>query len=111
MLTTAIGFLKMFYGYREAELVAARVAASTMGFITSPDGDGYTGDDLEDTQAPVVSAEPGSFEQLPQGIDIKLFDPTFPITTFSDFHKAVLCGASRLAWALAMHPWRRIWRM
>ncbi|MDE0840485.1 MAG: hypothetical protein OSB41_15740, partial [Kiritimatiellae bacterium] len=53
-------------------------AASKMGFITSPDGDGYTGDDLEDTHAPVMSAEPGSFEQLPQGMDIKLFDPTHP---------------------------------
>ena len=45
MLATAIGALKMLHGYREAELVAARVAASKMGFITSPDGDGYTGDD------------------------------------------------------------------
>ena len=43
MLATAIGALKMLHGYREAELVAARVAASKMGFITSPDGDGYTG--------------------------------------------------------------------
>ena len=39
-----------------------------------------------------MSAEPGSFEQLPQGIDIKLFDPTLPTTTFSEFHKAVLRG-------------------
>ena len=92
MLATAIGALKMLHGYREAELVAARVAASKMGFITSPDGDGYTGDDLEDSHAPVMSAEPGSFEQLPQGMDIKLFDLTHPTTAFSDFHKAVLRG-------------------
>ncbi len=92
LLATAITSLKMLHGYREAELVAARVAASKMGFITSPDGDGYTGDDLEDTHAPVMSAEPGSFEQLPQGMDIKLFDPTHPTSAFSDFHKAVLRG-------------------
>jgi capsid protein len=82
----------MLHGYREAELVAARVAASKMGFITSPDGDGYTEDDLEDTHAPVMSAELGSFEQLPTGMDIKLFDPTHPTSAFSDFHKAVLRG-------------------
>ncbi len=92
MLATAITSLKMLHGYREAELVAARVAASKMGFITSPDGDGYTGDDLEDTHAPVMSAELGSFEQLPTGMDIKLFDPTHPTSAFSDFHKAVLRG-------------------
>ena len=86
MLTTGIGALK---SYREAELVAARFAASKMGFITSPDGDGYTGDDVEDTHAPVMSAELGSFEQLPLGIDIKLFDTPLPTTAFSDFHKAV----------------------
>ena len=42
MLATAIGALKMLHGYREAELVAARVAASKMGFITSPDGEGLS---------------------------------------------------------------------
>ncbi len=92
MLAASMSSLKILHGYREAELVAARVAASKMGFITSPDGDGYTGDDLEDTHSPVMSAEPGSFEQLPQGMDIKLFDPTHPTTAFSDFNKAVLRG-------------------
>ena len=42
MLATAIGALKMLHGYREAELVAARVAASKMGFITSLDGEGLS---------------------------------------------------------------------
>ena len=92
MLAAAMSSLKILHGYREAELVAARVAASKMGFITSPDGDGYTGDDLEDTHSPVMSAEPGSFEQLPTGMDIKLFDPTHPTTAFADFNKAVLRG-------------------
>ncbi|RPF99698.1 MAG: phage portal protein [Rhodospirillaceae bacterium TMED63] len=59
-MAAAINSLKMLHGYREAELVAARVSAAKMGFITSPDGEGYTGDDLEDTHAPVMSAEPGS---------------------------------------------------
>tara|TARA_R110000824_G_scaffold82503_3_gene206797 strand:+ start:1822 stop:3288 length:1467 start_codon:yes stop_codon:yes gene_type:complete len=92
MVAAAMSSLKILHGYREAELVAARLNASKMGFITSPDGDGYTGDDLEDTHSPIMSAEPGSFEQLPTGMDIKLFDPTHPSTAFSDFNKAVLRG-------------------
>ena len=91
-LAASITALKMLHGYREAELVAARVAASKMGFITSPDGEGYTGDDLLDTHAPVMSAEPGSFEQLPAGMDIKMFDPTHPTTAFAEFHKSILRG-------------------
>jgi lambda family phage portal protein len=91
-MAAAINALKMLHGYREAELVAARVAAAKMGFITSPDGDGYSGDDLEDTHTPIMSAEPGSFEQLAAGQSITMFDPTHPTTAFSDFHKAVLRG-------------------
>ena len=91
-MATAINSLKMLHGYREAELVAARVSAAKMGFITSPDGDGYSGDDLENTHTPVMAAEPGSFEQLPAGMKIDMFDPQHPVTAFSEFHKAVLRG-------------------
>lgn len=93
-MAAAINALKMLHGYREAELVAARVSAAKMGFITSPDGDGYTGEDLEDTHAPIMNAEPGSFEQLPAGMTVQSFDPQHPVTAFSDFHKAVLRGIS-----------------
>ena len=91
-MATAINSLKMLHGYREAELVAARVSAAKMGFITSPDGDGYSGDDLENTHTPVMAAEPGSVEQLPAGMKIDMFDPQHPVTAFSEFHKAVLRG-------------------
>lgn len=93
-LSSAINSLKMLNGYREAELISARVSASKMGFITSPDGEGYTGDDVENSHSPIMSAEPGSFEQLPQGMDIKLFDPSHPTTAFADFHKALLRGVA-----------------
>lgn len=85
--------LKMLDGYEEAELVAARVGASAMGFITSPGGDGYMGDDL-DNGTPIMSAEPGTFQQLPAGMDVKSFDPDHPTTAFSDFEKAILRGIS-----------------
>ena len=51
-MTTALNRLKMLDGYEEAELVAARVAASKMGFFTSPAGDSYTGEDTDDDYTP-----------------------------------------------------------
>jgi lambda family phage portal protein len=39
-----------------------------------------------------MNAEPGTFHQLPQGVDFKAFDPTHPTTAFGDFEKAILRG-------------------
>tara|TARA_R100000734_G_C3319286_1_gene114979 strand:+ start:4943 stop:6430 length:1488 start_codon:yes stop_codon:yes gene_type:complete len=82
--------LKMLSGYLEAEIVAARVGASKMGFFISPDGDSYQGEDFEDTYNPIMSAEAGTFEQLPVGMDFKSFDPTHPSTAFPAFTTQVL---------------------
>jgi lambda family phage portal protein len=89
---TAMPALKMLHGYREAELVAARVGAAKMGFFTSPAGDGFTADGYEDTFTPLYDAEAGTFHQLPAGVDFKAFDPTHPTTAFADFEKAILRG-------------------
>jgi lambda family phage portal protein len=91
-MAAVIDSLKMLRGYREAELVAARVAASKMGVITTPSGDEYTGDATENSHTPLMNADPGTFHQLPAGWDIKMFDPTHPTTAFADFEKAVLRG-------------------
>lgn len=91
-LSNAIVSLKMLHGYREAELVAARTGASKMGFFTSPSGDGFMGDDIVDGYTPIMQAEPGTFHQLPAGVDFKAFDPSHPTSAFGDFEKAVLRG-------------------
>ena len=91
-MTTALTRLKMLDGYEEAELVAARVGASKMGFFTSQSGDQYTGDDLDDDYTPIMNAEAGTFEQLPDGMDFKSFDPQHPASGFDGFHKSVLRG-------------------
>ena len=92
MMSTAISSLKMLHGYREAELVAARVGASKMGFFTSPTGNEFPADDIENLHTPIMSAEPGTFHQLPDGMDFKQFDPSHPTTAFADFEKAILRG-------------------
>jgi lambda family phage portal protein len=92
---TAIRRLNMLGGMEEAELVASRVAASKMGFFTSPDGDGYVGDDEEEEEGALISdAEPGVFEQLPEGVSFQTFDPQHPSTAFDSFVKTVLRGAA-----------------
>jgi len=91
-MTTALARLKMLDGYEEAELVAARVAASKMGFFTSPAGDQYTGEDTEDNYTPIMNAEAGTFEQLPEGMNFQTFDPQHPTSGFDAFHKSVLRG-------------------
>jgi lambda family phage portal protein len=91
-MAPAIESLKMLHGYREAELVAARTGASKMGFFTSPQGDGFTPDDMEEQFVPIMNAEPGTFHQLPAGVDFKAFDPNHPTTAFGDFEKAILRG-------------------
>ena len=88
---SAIASLKQLDGFREASIVAARMGASKMGFFTSPAGDGFVADDM-DGNVPIISAEPGTFHQLPNGIDFKTFDPQYPNSEFDSFHKAVLKG-------------------
>ncbi len=83
--------MKQYSAYMEAEIVAARVGASKMGFFTTPSGSEYVGDNpAEDTFAPVSNASAGTFEQLPEGFDFKVFDPGHPTTAFESFTKSVL---------------------
>lgn len=86
--------LKMLHGYEEAELVAARSAASKMGFIYSQDGDGYDPDDTDSMGNLIQEVEPGVIEQLPEGSRFEAFDPQHPMSQFGDFLKSMLRGVS-----------------
>lgn len=90
--SVAISALQMLHGYREAELVAARTAASKMGFFTSPTGDGFAPDDLEDSVVPIMEAEPGTLHQLPQGVNFVPWDPAHPTSAFEAFERSILRG-------------------
>lgn len=90
-LAPALLAIKQLGALREASVINARIGASKMGFFTSPAGDGFTGDDL-DGQAPIMEAEPGTFHQLPNGVEFTSFDPQYPNNEFGEFHKVVLKG-------------------
>ncbi len=92
-MASAMSRLNMLGAYEEAELVAARIGASKMGFYTSEAGDSFIGE--EDDQGYLIdAAEPGQFAQLPAGTNFTTFDPTHPTSAFKDFNKAILRGIS-----------------
>lgn len=89
---SAMSGLNQLDAYSEAELVSARIGASKMGFyIKNESGDGYQGE--TDSAGNMLSeAEAGSFEQLPAGVDFKMFDPDHPSGNYGTFVKATLRG-------------------
>lgn len=80
--------------YEEAELVASRVAAAKMGFFTKEKGTaaGFAGDDTDDDGNTITEAAPGTFQELPAGMDFKPFDPEHPTANFDAFCKGILRG-------------------
>lgn len=88
---TAMGTLKMLGAYEEAELVAARAAASKMGFLQTPTGEDYEGSDRdENTKEPISEFEPGIIEQLPSGMEFQSFNPDYPSGNYAPFKKALI---------------------
>lgn len=93
---SAMTRLNMIGEYEDAELVAARVGASKMGFFTKSEQNpiSYMGDDKDSSGNLITDAEPGTFEQLPPGFDFKAFDPDHPVGNYGMFIKCVLRGVS-----------------
>jgi len=84
--------VNMLRGYFEAELVAARVAASQGGFLTRGENDiGDSVDTQEAADTPLtMEMEPATFTELPPGMKAEMFEPTHPTAAFPDFVKGVL---------------------
>lgn len=96
-MATSMSRINMLGGYEEAELVSARTASAKMGFFTTPDGDGYRGDEEDDDGDildPIMEAEPGTFETLPTGVSFQEYNPQHPTSAFKDFIKSVLRGVA-----------------
>lgn len=87
--------MNMVGKYEEAEVTAARVAASKMGFIThTADSNGdYTGE-IDTDGNKIMDAEPGAFENLSVGQDVKVVDWQHPSTAYQAFLKTALRGVA-----------------
>lgn len=81
--------------YEEAEVIAARIGASKMGFVVSPDGSASALADGEGADGYLTQeVTPGMVDVLPAGYDFRSFDPTHPSGNFGPFIKATLRGIS-----------------
>jgi len=98
LIHAAMKRLKMLGAYEEAEIVAAQVASSKMGFFTQDEEGAYEGDDEEqekdDDGNLIQEASPGAFELLPKGVKFQDWNPEHPAGNFSGFIKACLRGIS-----------------
>ena len=83
-----MGNIRQLDGYKEAEVVAARVAASKMGFFEKAPGEnaGYGGE-ARTSGGKYMDAEPGVMEELPAGMKFVQYDPSHPTTAFGEFLK------------------------
>lgn len=88
---TSLGRLRTLKGFEDAAVTAARVGATKMGFFTSENGGEYTGE-MDSYGDMIMEAEPGSFEQLPEGVSFQSWDPNYPSNVYGDFVTAALRG-------------------
>jgi lambda family phage portal protein len=84
---TRMGMLK---GYIEAEVIAARVAASQMGFVEQeidPNAEVDPNEEANYKGASDMEIEPGSLKFLDPGQKVGMFKPEHPVSAFGDFVK------------------------
>jgi lambda family phage portal protein len=84
---------KMLDGYVEAEVVAARIGSSKMGFLqqeNAADSEPPPTAEGDNPKAKIeIEASPGSFEELPPGYTFKEWNPEHPAGAFGGFLKAM----------------------
>jgi len=83
---------KLLDGMEEAVVVGTRVSAAKMGFFKG--NEEYRGDGVDPDGWTRTTAEPGEFEQIPNGLDLVTFDPQYPPADYGDFEKALKRGLS-----------------
>ncbi|KQV51351.1 phage portal protein [Duganella sp. Root336D2] len=88
--------LRNMAGYEEAEIVAARAAASIVGIIQTPDelvpdSESFVGEgEAGAHQGPTLSMEPGTFQQLGPGETFTGFNPSRPNQAMDPFMRFML---------------------
>ena len=89
LLAPVMMSLKMLGGYEEAELVAARTAASKMAFLRNTGEGAYQGAEDQGGNRQ-MEAEPGVIEELPSNMELEILDWKHPNTNFHVFVKGML---------------------
>ena len=89
-MSASLKRLKMVGGYEEAELTAARVAACKMGFYVSPDGQGFTGNEVDSSGSLIEKASPGTF--FPVLKVLTFFNFQLLLSIFADSASILISG-------------------
>lgn len=94
-LHTSMTRLHQLGAYEDAEVIAARIGASKMGFFTTPDGKATAlADGMDDEGQFLTDCAPGEFSVLPEGYTFEAFDPTHPAGNYGVFVKSALRGVA-----------------
>lgn len=94
-VAAAINNLRQFGEYELAQVIAARVCASKMGFIERDfDSTPYSGAEEDEFGELVTEVAPGLIELLDPGQTFKPFNPGDLQTDFPNFRKAMLRGVA-----------------
>lgn len=79
--------------FDEAALVAANVGAAKMGFFQQQkdaEGAPTSGTEQDDNGDFITEAAPGTFDIIPDGYELKEYNPAYPNDMYDPFTKAVL---------------------
>lgn len=79
--------LRMLEAYREAELVAARIHAASVGFFTRKSAEGAPPEEDDTGRFSLEMPEAGTFNVLPEGYGLEQFHADHPNSQFGTFVK------------------------
>jgi lambda family phage portal protein len=88
-MATALFRMRQLNAMESAAIVNARVGANKLGFVQWKEGFGPEFDDDEEL---LIDSEPGEYQVLPQGAEIKETNPQYPSGEYAPFVKQALRG-------------------
>lgn len=85
---TSLFRMRQISEFEDSSLVNARTGANKMGFIQWRDGFGPEYD--EETDEIIIESQAGEFPVLPEGAELKEWNPNYPTGEFIPFYKSML---------------------
>ena len=86
--------LLMLARYERAEMKAAELSASKVGYYKTPTGDYLDDEENADGYGLPSSINGVGFTELPQGVELSLLSPEHPVSAYSDYVAGVLRGVA-----------------
>lgn len=91
-MATSLFRMRQISEFEDSSLVNARTGANKMGFIQWRDGFGPEYDDESDEI--IIESQAGEFPVLPEGAELKEWNPNYPTGEFIPFYKSMLRSMS-----------------